>query len=69
MERTEILNALWTLQNDKEYNSDSDVTWLAKAVNSSVVEIEGVISFYHFFHGELTGSHTNDPFFSWQHMH
>ncbi|MDZ7717436.1 MAG: NAD(P)H-dependent oxidoreductase subunit E [Balneolaceae bacterium] len=55
--RTEILNRLWDFQHSKNYISDSDVTTLAKEYNISEVEVEGVASFYHFFHRKPAGKY------------
>lgn len=55
--RTEILNRLWDFQNAKNYISDSDVTTLTKEYGISEIEVEGVISFYHFFHRKPTGKY------------
>ncbi len=54
-DRTQILNYLWELQDDKGYISDSDVSRLSRELNFSVVEVEGILSFYHFFHRTPTG--------------
>lgn len=56
-DRTQILNYLWDLQNDKGYISNSDVRRLSRELNFSVVEVEGILSFYHFFHLEPTGKY------------
>lgn len=55
--RTEILNRLWEFQHSKSYISDSDVTTLAREYNISEVDIEGVVSFYHFFHRKPAGKY------------
>lgn len=55
--RTEIMNRLWKFQNSKSYISDSDVTTLAREYNLSEIEIEGVVSFYHFFHRKPAGKY------------
>jgi [NiFe] hydrogenase diaphorase moiety large subunit len=56
-DRTQILNYLWELQNDKGYISDSDVRRLSRELHFSVVEAEGILSFYHFFHRKPTGKY------------
>lgn len=55
--RTEILNRLWEFQLSKSYISDSDVTTLAREYEISEVEVEGVVSFYHFFHRKPAGKY------------
>ncbi len=56
-DRTQILNYLWELQDEKGYISDSDVRRLSGELNFSVVEVEGILSFYHFFHRKPTGKY------------
>ena len=56
--RTELLNRLWDYQLSKSYISDSDVTTLAKEYNISEIEVEGVVSFYHFFHRKPAGKYS-----------
>jgi [NiFe] hydrogenase diaphorase moiety large subunit len=41
----------------KGYLSDDDIAQLATLFNVSNVEIEGVVSFYHFFHRQPSGKH------------
>ena len=55
--RTEILNRLWDFQLSKSYISDSDVTTLAREYKISEIEVEGVVSFYHFFHRKPAGKY------------
>ncbi len=54
-ERTQLLDALWTLQNEKGYIADADVDSLADRLGISAIEVEGVISFYHFFQRRPAG--------------
>jgi len=56
--RTKMLDNLWAFQHSKGYISDADVTALAKKYDISEVEVEGVISFYHFFHRKPAGKYT-----------
>ena len=56
--RTKMLDRLWAFQHAKGYISDADVTMLAKEYDISEVEVEGVISFYHFFHRKPAGKYT-----------
>ena len=53
--RTGLLDCLWDYQNDKGYISDGDVEECSKRLNISKIELEGIISFYHFFHRKPTG--------------
>ncbi|SNR39797.1 NAD(P)H-dependent oxidoreductase subunit E [Lutibacter flavus] len=57
MKRTELLSRLWEFQNNYGYISDKAITEIAQKLNVSKIEIEGVISFYHFFHLQPTGKH------------
>ena len=56
--RTKLLDKLWQYQLEKGYISGSEIRRIARDLNISIVEIEGVISFYHFFHAEPTGHYT-----------
>ena len=42
----------------KGYLDNGDIAQLATLFNTSAVEIEGVVSFYHFFHRQPSGKHT-----------
>jgi len=56
--RTQMLNKLWHLQKTFGYISDEAVEQLAVEFNIAVIEVEGVVSFYHFFHRRPTGKYT-----------
>ena len=58
MDRTHLLNKLWEYQNQFGFISDEAVSNISKKLNVSNIEIESVISFYHFFHKKPTGKHT-----------
>lgn len=58
MDRTHLLNQLWEYQNQFGYISDNAVSEISKKLKVSNIEIESVISFYHFFHKTPTGKHT-----------
>ncbi len=57
-ERTQLLNYLWDFQNQKGYISTSDIRQLSVELGISWIEVEGVISFYHFFKRKPTGKYT-----------
>jgi [NiFe] hydrogenase diaphorase moiety large subunit len=57
-DRTELLNCLWAFQNQHGYIRDEDVAKCSETFGMSQVEIEGVISFYHFFHRQPAGKFT-----------
>ena len=48
--KTSLMNVLWDIQRKRRYISHDDKTKIAKEFNISRMELEGVISFYHFFH-------------------
>lgn len=56
--RCGLLDSLWVCQKEKGYISDEDVSALATELDVSEVEIEGVITFYHFFHRQPAGQFT-----------
>ncbi len=55
---TELLDALWHFQNTHGYIRDQDVKFCSEALDVAKIEIEGVISFYHFFHRKPCGKFT-----------
>lgn len=56
--QTQMLNRLWDLQKKFGYISNEAVCKLAVEFNITNIEVEGVISFYHFFHRKPTGKFT-----------
>lgn len=55
MDRTQLLNKLWEQQRQFGYISNQAISKLATNLNVSTVEIDSVVSFYHFFHKKPTG--------------
>lgn len=55
--RTNLLNILWDYQNKFGYISKDAILAISKQLNVSKIEIEGVFSFYHFFHLKPTGKY------------
>jgi [NiFe] hydrogenase diaphorase moiety large subunit len=55
--RTQLLNKLWEIQDQKGFIPDQDVRELAQAFAISMAELDGVISFYHFFHRKPAGKY------------
>jgi [NiFe] hydrogenase diaphorase moiety large subunit len=53
-----MLDKLWELQLSKGYISDDDIATLAINHDVSQVEVEGVVSFYHFLHRQPAGKYT-----------
>ncbi len=56
--QTQMLNRLWELQKSKGYIHDDDIKQLANTFNLSDIEVEGVVTFYHFFQRNPTGKYT-----------
>lgn len=56
--QTQLMDRLWELQLRHGYIRDEDVHDLAIAFGLSAIEVEGVASFYHFFHRKPTGRYT-----------
>jgi len=55
MDRTQLLNKLWEYQHEFGYISKNAISKISKSLQVSNIEIESVISFYHFFHKQPTG--------------
>ena len=58
LNRTGLLDYLWKAQNEHGYIRSSDIAACARALNISTIEVEGVISFYHFFTRQPCGQFT-----------
>ncbi len=57
MKRSRLLTRLWEFQNKFGFISDNAISEIAQKLRVSKIEIEGVISFYHFFHRQPTGKY------------
>jgi len=57
-DRTELLGSLWKVQNKRGYIRRKDIEDCSRALNISAVEVEGVVSFYHFFSRKPVGKFT-----------
>lgn len=57
MKRSRLLTRLWEFQNKFGFISDNAILEIAQKLRVSKIEIEGVISFYHFFHRKPTGKY------------
>jgi [NiFe] hydrogenase diaphorase moiety large subunit len=57
MERSRLLTRLWEFQNKFGFISDNAISEITQKLRVSKIEIEGVISFYHFFHRQPTGKY------------
>jgi [NiFe] hydrogenase diaphorase moiety large subunit len=56
--QTQMLNKLWNLQRSFGYISDEAIKKIASEFDIADIEVEGVVSFYHFFHRRPTGKYT-----------
>lgn len=56
--QTKMLNKLWDLQRKYGFISDESISDIAHEFNITKIEVEGVVSFYHFFHRTPTGKFT-----------
>ena len=54
----ELLDTLWEFQNQHGYIRDEDLEQCSRQFDISSIELEGVISFYHFFHRRPAGKFT-----------
>ncbi|MBL0023676.1 MAG: NAD(P)H-dependent oxidoreductase subunit E [Saprospiraceae bacterium] len=57
-DRTQMLDRLWEIQLKYGQITDTDILKLSEMYNLSGIEVEGVASFYHFFHRKPTGKFT-----------
>lgn len=57
MERSRLLTHLWEFQNKEGYISDKAISELSQKLRVSKTDIEGVVTFYHFFHRQPTGKY------------
>ncbi|MEY4135576.1 MAG: hypothetical protein RL386_1926 [Bacteroidota bacterium] len=53
-----LLDLLWTAQDDHGYISDQDIQDISEKLDLSAIDVEGVCSFYHFFHRRPAGRYT-----------
>lgn len=56
--KTSIMSVLWDIQKKRRFISRDDMTKIASEFNISRMELEGVISFYHFYHRNHAGKYT-----------
>ena len=69
IDRSKLLDVIWKVQRKTRYISDDDVSKIAQEFNMSETELEGVITFYHFFSRADRGKYTiylNDSIISEQ---
>jgi [NiFe] hydrogenase diaphorase moiety large subunit len=56
--RTQLLNYLWYLQDTYGCIREEDTAYITRQLGISGIDLEGVISFYHFLHRDLRGKYT-----------
>lgn len=56
--RTTLMNVLWDIQRKRRFISKDDMKKISNEFNISMIELEGIISFYHFFHLSDAGKYT-----------
>ncbi len=56
--RSSLMSVLWDIQRKRRFISRDDMTKIAREFNISRMELEGVISFYHFYHRADCGKYT-----------
>ncbi len=56
--KTTLMNVLWDIQKKRRFISRDDMTKISNEFHISRMELEGVISFYHFYHREHAGKYT-----------
>ena len=49
LQRTDLLDHLWRVQDEHGYIRSEDIAACGESLGISTIEVEGVISFYHFF--------------------
>ena len=57
MKQSRLLTRLWEFQNNYGYIPDVAISEISQKLRVSKIEIEGVVSFYHFFHRQPTGKY------------
>lgn len=58
IDRSQLMAVLWEIQKKKRHISHDDITKIAKEFDLSRMEVEGVATFYHFFHRTDCGKFT-----------
>ena len=58
VDRSRLMDVVWGIQRKKRYIGHDDITKIAQEFDMSRMELEGVITFYHFFHRMHSGNFT-----------
>lgn len=57
-DRSRLMDVLWSIQRKKRCIQHDDISKIAQEYNMSRMELEGVVTFYHFFHRTPAGRFT-----------
>ena len=58
LNRSNLMNVLWDVQCKKRHIGHDDITKIAQEFGMSRMELEGVVTFYHFYHRTDCGKYT-----------
>jgi len=58
LDRSKLMQVLWDVQRKKRHIGHDDITKIAQEFNISRMEVEGVVTFYHFYHRTDCGKYT-----------
>ncbi|MBK7707054.1 MAG: NAD(P)H-dependent oxidoreductase subunit E [Acidobacteria bacterium] len=58
LDRSRLMSVLWDIQKKKRCIEPEDISKIAQAFDMSKIELEGIISFFHFYHLTDVGKHT-----------
>ena len=56
--KSSFMDILWDIQKKRRYIASDDMTKIANEFNISRTELEGIITFYHFYHRSHAGNYT-----------
>ena len=57
-DRSRLMDVLWSVQRKTEFISHDDISKIAQEFGMSRMELEGVVTFYHFYHRTHSGRYT-----------
>ncbi len=58
LNRNKLMSVLWKIQKKRRHIGHDDITKIAQEFDISRMEVEGVVTFYHFFHKKDCGKYT-----------
>ncbi len=58
IDRSKLMSVLWKIQAKKSCIEHDDITKIASEFGLSRMEVEGVLTFYHFYHRTHAGKYT-----------